>query len=599
MHIFEKPDNLVELIENSVETYPDNSMFGTKNKDGDYDWVTYREVGKRIDDLRGGLSQAGIQKGDAVGIIANNRTEWAITAFATFGLGGRYIPMYEKELIKIWRHIINDGGIKLLLVATQEIYDQVEAMRDELPTLEKVYLIEGEGENTMSGLEKRGAASPVPSIRPKPEDIAVLIYTSGTTGNPKGVLLSHGNFTSNVLAGYKVFPELNENDRGLSILPWAHSFGQTGELYLFCHIGGSVGFMEDVTTLADDMGKVRPTFLIAVPRVFNKIYAGLWTKMNDQGGLAKKLFLMGIDAARKRRELSEKGQSDFLTNLRFKIADALVFTKIRARFGGRLTGALSGSATMNVEIGHFFSDLGIPVYDCYGLTETTPAATMNGPFAHKPGSVGKPIEHVRVEIDKMFADDSEDGEIIIYGPNVMQGYHNNPEATKEVMTEDGGFRTGDRGRLDKDGYLFITGRIKEQYKLENGKYVFPAAIEEEIKLHPLVENAMIYGEGQAFNICIVVPDFIVLQKYATEQNLPDDPEKLVQEKQIREMISSEITKSLKGKFGGYEIPKKFIYLTENFSLDNGTLTQTMKLKRRVVLEKKKDQIKALYREIVA
>ncbi|MDX2446050.1 MAG: long-chain fatty acid--CoA ligase [Desulfobacterales bacterium] len=594
MHIFEKPDNLVELIENSVEKYPDNKMFGTKNKDGEYEWITYREIGKRIDNLRGGLSQAGIEKGDAVGIIVSNRKEWAITAFATFGLGGRYIPMYEKELVKIWKHIINDGGIKLLLVATREIYDQIEAMRDELPGLEKVYLIDGEGENTMSGLEKIGADSPVASIRPKPEDIAVLIYTSGTTGDPKGVLLSHGNFTSNVLAGYKVFPELNEKDRGLSILPWAHSFGQTGELYLFTHIGGSVGFMGDVTTLGDDMGKVQPTFLIAVPAVFNRIYAGLLAKMNETGGLAQKLFVMGVASAKKRRELLEKGQSDFLTNLKFKIADTIVFNKIRARFGGRLTGALSGSATMNVEIGHFFSDLGIPVYDCYGLTETTPAATMNGPLAHKPGSVGRPIEHVRVEIDKMFSDGDEDGEIIIHGPNVMQGYHNKPEATKEVMTEDGGFRTGDRGRLDKDGYLFITGRIKEQYKLENGKYVFPASIEEEIKLHPLVENAMIHGEGQAFNVCVVVPDFNVLEKYTTEHNMPNDPKELVQNKEIREMISDEITKSLKGKFGGYEIPRKFIYLSENFTLDNGTLTQTMKLKRRVVLEQQKNQIADLY-----
>jgi len=594
MHIFEKPDNLVELIENSLEKYPDNAMFGTKNKEGEYEWVTYREVGERIDNLRGGLSQAGIKRGDAVGIIANNRTEWAISAYATFGLGGRYIPMYEKELVKIWKHIINDGGIKLLLVATQEIYDQIEAMRDQLPGLENVYRIEGQGENTMSGLEKRGATSPVSSIRPKPEDIAVLIYTSGTTGNPKGVLLSHGNFTSNVLAGHKVFHGLNENDRGLSILPWAHSFGQTGELYLYAHIGGSVGFMGDVTTLGDDMGKVQPTFLIAVPRVFNKIYAGLWAKMDEKGGMAKKLFEMGIAAAKKRRLLSENGQSDSFTNLKFKIADAVVFKKIRARFGGRLTGALSGSATMNVEIGHFFSDLGIPVYDCYGLTETTPAATMNGPLAHKPGSVGRPIEHVRVEIDKMFSDGDEDGEIIIHGPNVMQGYHNKPEATKEVMTADGGFRTGDRGRLDKDGYLFITGRIKEQYKLENGKYVFPAAIEEEIKLHPLVENAMIHGEGHAFNVCLVVPDFIVLEKYAIEHNMPTDPKELVRKKEVQEMISGEITKYLKGKFGGYEIPKKFMYLSENFTLDNGTLTQTMKLKRRVVLEQRKDQIKELY-----
>jgi len=594
MHIFEKPDNLVDLIEESVEKYPDNTMFGTKNREGVYEWTTYREVGTRIDNLRGGLSEAGIEKGDAVGIIANNRTEWAIAAFATFGLCGRYIPMYEKELVKVWKHIINDGGIKLLLVATREIYDQIRAMRDELPGLEKIYMIEGEGENTMSGLEKTGAASPIPSVRPKPEEIAVLIYTSGTTGDPKGVLLSHGNFTSNVIAGNKVFPELNENDRSLSILPWAHSFGQTGELYMFTRIGGSVGFMGDVTTLADDMGKVQPTFLIAVPRVFNKIYAGLWSKMEEQGGLAKKLFEMGVASAQKRRELSEQGRSDFFTNLKFKIADAVVFSKIRERFGGRLKAALSGSATMNVEIGHFFSGLGIPVFDCYGLTETSPAATMNGPHANKPGTVGKPIEHVKVEIDKQFADDDEDGEIIIHGPNVMQGYHNKPEATKEVMTENGGFRTGDRGRLDQDGYLFITGRIKEQYKLENGKYVFPAAIEEEIKLLSLVENAMIYGEGRVFNVCLVVPDFVALEKHLNEYGLPSDPEEIVKSEDIQDRITGDIARFLKGKFGGYEIPKKFIFLSENFTVDNGTLTQTMKVKRRVVLAQHKDRIDALY-----
>ena len=189
----------------------------------------------------------------------------------------------------------------------------------------------------------------------------------------------------------------------------------------------------------------------------------------------------------------------------------------------------------------------------------------------------------------------KDGEIIIYGPNVMQGYHNKSEATKAVMTADGGFRTGDRGRLDEDGYLYITGRIKEQYKLENGKYVFPAGIEEEIQLHPLVENAMIYGEGRPFNACLVVPDPIVLEKYAAKHNLPTDTEALVQRDDIQEMIAVEITEFLKGKFGGYEIPKKFIYLSEGFNLDNGTLTQTMKLKRRVVLEHHKHQIDQLYR----
>ena len=552
-------------------------------------------MGERIDNLRGGLSQAGVQKDNAVGIIANNRTEWAVCAFATYGLGARYIPMYENELEKIWKYIINDSGIKVLLVTTKEIYEKVISFKDETPALEKVYIIDAMGENTMAELESVGKANPVKSIKPDLSHIASLIYTSGTTGSPKGVLLSHGNFTSNVLAGGKLYPQLRKEDRGLSILPWAHSFGQTGELYFFLHVGGSIGFIENVTTIAEDMEKVKPTFLIAVPKIFNKIYAGLWAKMNETGGLAKMLFTMGIESAKKRREMAAEGKSCFITNLKFKLADTVVFSKIRQRLGGKLTGTLSGSATMNVEISHFFSDIGVPVYDCYGLTETSPAITMNCPTGHRPGSVGRVIDQVRVVIDKLTTDDgTEDGEIIAYGPNIMQGYHNNPEATKEVMTEDGGFRTGDRGRLDEDGYLYITGRIKEQYKLVNGKYVFPNALEEEIKLLPQVETVMVYGDGRDYNVALVVPDFEVLEKYARENNLSGDPEALAGDPDVQKMISGAIADGLKGKFGGYEIPRKFLFMPETFSSENGMLTQTMKLKRRNVLERYMPEIESLY-----
>ncbi len=600
MYQYDKPDNLVELIEESVSKFGDRPLFGTKNRSGEYEWISYRKIGTRIDHLRAGLSCIGVGKDDAVGFIGSNRAEWAITAFAAYGLGARFVPMYEKELVKIWQYIIHNAGIKVLAVSTPEIAAKVKDFQKETPALERIYVIESQGQDSMSDLEQAGSAKPVPSLRPKPQDTAALIYTSGTTGNPKGVLLSHGNFTSNFIAAGKLFPDhLNENARLVSILPWAHSFGQTGDLYNIIHVGGSIGFMENVTTLAEDMAKIRPTLIIAVPRVFNKIYAGLQAKMKEKGGLAKKLFDMGVGSAKKCRELRKKGQSpDFLTNIKYRLADRVVFSKIRDRFGGCLQGAISGSATMNVEVGYFFADIGIPVYDCYGLTETTPAVTMNCPAAHKPGSVGRAIEKVRVVIDKTFSEEgAEDGEIVVYGPNVMQGYHSNPEATRAVMTEDGGFRTGDRGKLDADGFLFITGRIKEQYKLENGKYVFPATLEEEIKLLPWVENAMIYGDGKAFNVALIIPDFDVLGKYAQEKGLSSDPEELVQNAQVQEMISGEINTFLKGKFGGYEIPKKYIFLSEPFSLDNGTLTQTMKLKRPTVLQRYRDQIESAYTEL--
>ncbi len=598
MQHLSEPDNLVSFLEVSVAKYPDRPLFGTKNALGEYKWVTYEEVGRRVDNLRSGLAALGIRKDDAVGIIANNRTEWAIGAFAAYGLGARWVPMYESEMLHVWKYIITDSSIKVLFVSKQEIYDKIQGLLTEIPTLEEIFLIEGKGDKSIARLEEDGEKNPVPSTTPGPDDIAALIYTSGTTGDPKGVLLTHGNFSSNSHAGRKVYPELMKNIAvSLSILPWAHSYGHTAELCTMIYLGGSIGFIDNIKTLADDMSKVKPTWLIAVPRVFNKIYDGLWAKMNERGGLAKKIFVMGVDSAKKRRETAARGKSDFITNLKFRIADRLVFRKIREGFGGRLMGAMTGSAMMNSEIAQFFFDIGIPLYDCYGMSETSPAITMNSSMDYKLGTVGKPIEKVRIVIDTSLGDEKRgDGEIVVYGPNVMKGYHNKPDQTREVMTADGGIRTGDRGRLDEDGFLHITGRIKEQFKLENGKFVFPSALEEDICLVPYVENAMIYGEGREYTVCLVIPDFPALEKYALENGFPSDHEKLVKMKEVQHLISSGITDFLQGKYGGYEIPKKFMYLKENFSLENGTLTQTMKVKRRVVLEKYQEAIDALYKK---
>lgn len=592
---YEKPDNLVELLEASVAKYPDNLLFGKKNPQKVYEWVTYREVGKRVDNLRAALARLGVKKGDSVGIIANNRTEFAVVAFAAYGLGARFVPMYEQELEKIWKYIITDSAVKVLFVSKPEIREKIKDFPMEIKTLEKIIIIDGEGEVSLAAQEKLGAAAPVPSVRPSPEDVAVLLYTSGTTGDPKGVLLTHGNFTSTVIGGTRMFPELNDQDRSISILPWAHAFGMTLELYVMTYLGGSIGFMESVATLADDMALVRPTVLIGVPRIFNKVYAGIQTKMETEGGLAKKLFDMGVASGSRRRELAAQGKKCLWTEIKFKIADAIVFKKIRERFGGRLDGAIVGGAATSVQIQYFFDDVGIPIFEGYGLTETAPGGSINNRAARRPGSVGRAIQDVRIVIDKSITGDAEEGEIIMYGPNIMKGYHNKPRETAEVMTPDGGFRTGDVGRIDKDGYIFITGRIKEQYKLENGKYVFPAAIEEEIKLNPIIENAMIYGSNRPYNVCLVVPNFPALADYAKKQGLPTDPAATMKSKEITDMLSREITTALKGKFGGYEIPQKFIFLTEGFTLENGLLTQTMKLKRKYVFEKFKNQIETEYK----
>jgi long-chain acyl-CoA synthetase len=595
MYQLDKPDNLVELFELSVKRFHDRPLFGTKNKSGTYGWITYREFGRRVDNLRSGLAQRGIGKDDVVGVIANNSVEWAVVHFATLGLGGRFVPMYEVELPYVWEYIVRDSGIKTLFVSKQEILDKVKDFPAHIPSLRKIIMIEGSGKDTMAELEKIGEGNPVSTVHPHPDDIAVLIYTSGTTGDPKGVLLSHGNWTSNSHARVKLYHEFDENDRTLSLLPWAHTYGQ-GEMHTFLSLGASLGFMESPATLVDDMAQVKPTFLLAVPRVFNKIYDTLRVKMEKEGGLAKALFDMGVEAAKERRKLAAQGESSLLTNLKFTIADRLVFKKIREKFGGRLKGAMTASAMMNVDIALFFFDIGIPVYDCYGLTETSPGIAMNAPSDYRLGSVGRAIDKVRIVIDRSAVEEgAQDGEIVVYGPNVMKGYHNKPEQTMEIMTPDGGLRTGDRGRLDEDGYLYITGRIKEQFKLENGKFVFPSTLEEDICLAPYVQNAVIWGDNRPYTVCLVVPDFLALEMYAKQHNLPTNLDELLKRSDIQEMIGCEIQNFLKKKYAGYEIPKKFLFLKEPFSLENGTLTQTLKLKRRVVFDKYKDRIEALYR----
>lgn len=586
----ERPKNLVDMFEDSVKKYGKKNWIGTQNAEGEYKWVTYNEAAKRVDNLRGGLAKIGVGKDDPVGVIINNSVEWAVIAFATYGLNARLIPMYEKELEKIWKYIIEDSAVKVLFVVNDEVHGKVKDLKDKLSTLEEIYIIRGEGENSLAALEKLGAENPIASVKPHYNDIAGLIYTSGTTGEPKGVLLSHGNFTSNIKASLVGFPDINSKDVSFAILPWAHSFGQTAELYFGVFNGTSYGLMKTTDTLTIDLPKVKPTIIIAVPRIFNKVYAGIHHKLAEEG--KGHLLELAKSTAAKMRNGEKVGKKD-------KLITSVVFKKIRALFGGKLRYAITGSAVMNPEIGQFFIDVGIPTFDCYGLTETTPAMTMNCPANNKLGTVGSAIQYVTVVIDKSrVGEDSEDGEIICFGPNVMQGYHNKPDKTKEVTVNDPklgkGFRTGDRGRLDEDGFLYITGRFKEEYKLENGKYVHPASIEEELKLNNFIANVMVYGTGKIHNVGVIFPEELAVAAAAEKMGVSGDFKALVGNKAIQDFISTEATKQLEGKFGGYEIPKSYMYIADDFTLENGMLTQTMKLKRRNVLEKYGNALNALY-----
>ena len=499
--------DLVDVLQRSVADYSRQNLFGTK-VEGRWDWITYGEFGRRVDNFRGGLASLGVSQGDTVAIISANRVEWAIAAYAAYGLGARFCPMYESQQEKDWKYITEDSGAKVLLASTYPIYEAIKGWAGDgegsVGNVEHAFCmaLPTEDDASFLAIEARGEEHPAGTVEIDPAWICGFIYTSGTTGKPKGVLLSHSNIVSNLNGVSAIFP-VDQTDVSVSFLPWAHSFGQTCELHSMLSRGAAMAIAESVDKLIDNFAEVRPTVLYAVPRVFNKIYGGLKKKIAEEGGAKKKLFDAAMENAERRKQLESKGESSFWADTLHTFYDRMIFSKVRERFGGRLRYACSGGAALSPEVGDFIDKLGIFVCEGYGLTETSPIVTTNHPAARKLGSVGQPIAGVEVIIDTSVVEnkDSGDGEIVVRGPNVMQGYHNLPEETADVLSGDGEFRTGDLGRLDDDGFLYITGRIKEQYKLENGKYVVPAPLEELLQLSPYINQACIHGFNKPFNVC--------------------------------------------------------------------------------------------------
>lgn len=588
------PD-LVSLFERSAALYGDRPMFGVKTPHG-WRWITYREIGNGVARLRAALKRLGVGKGDRVAIISRNSVEWVVCAYATYGLGAMFVPMYESQRPEDWEFIIRDSGAVVLFIADHEIAERVRAFRAEIDTLRHAVIMES-ARNVLytdcdyyRDLIEDTELVMSPSVRPEPDDIACLIYTSGTTGKPKGVMLSHRNVCSNISSVREQFP-LSEEDRSLSFLPWAHSFGHTCELHGLISIGASIGICEGVEKIVDNLAEVRPTIFYAVPNVFNKIYIGVQKQIQNRSPVVQMLFRWGLGAALK----SQSGKAlGVLSLLAFLLADRLIFSKIRAKFGGRLRFAISGGAALSKEVAEFIDCMGISVFEGYGLSETSPIVSTNSPVSKKMGTVGKPIAGVRVEIDVSTEGSGTEGEVVIYGPNVMKGYHNRPDENSAAFTEDGGLKTGDLGFVDKDGFLHITGRIKEQYKLLNGKYVVPSPLEEDLKLSPLIANVFIYGDNRPFNVALIVPDTGVLGKWAKETggDVLNDAE-LAQNGKIRAMFMEEVGRYSRG-FRGFERIMKILIITEDFTQENGMLTPTLKLKRRKVMGKYGELIESLY-----
>lgn len=582
--------NLVDLCNKSCATYSSRELFGTK-RGANWEWLTYGQFKTQVDELRAGLALCGITAGDRVGCVADNRVEWAVAAYAVYGLGAQFVPMYEAQKEDEWAYILKDCGAKAVFGSKPAIVEKLRALKGEaVPSLERVlgFELPASDPDSFEALRVAGRAAPVEAMSPGWDDIAGFIYTSGTTGKPKGVLLSHGNLCSNVNAIHACFT-FEPEDRSLSFLPWAHSFGQTCELNGLLSMGSSIAINDDIPNLLPNLAEVKPTILFAVPRIFNRLYDGVNKQMSERSSTIRSMFSAGIAAAAKRNSGQALG---LVERAQLALADRLIFGKVRQRFGGRLKYAISGSAALSADVARFIDALGIEVYEGYGLTETSPIATANYPGHRKIGSVGRAIPGVEIIIDRQVTGDAVNGEILIRGPNIMKGYHNQPEANTEVLLPDGSFRSGDMGRLDADGYLYITGRIKEQYKLENGKYVVPSPLEEELKLSPLIANAMIYGANKPYNVALVVPDSAALAAWASAEHVElGDPTK---NPKVLEMLQRQVDEHSNSSFKGYEKPKKIVVTTEDFTTDNGLLTPTMKLKRQKVLERYGSQLEALY-----
>ena len=550
-----------------------------------------------------GLSQAffelGVKPGDRVGLFCANRPEWHTADFAINGNGAVTVPVYFKESPDRMAYILNHAETRIVFVAGSEQLLALQAIRDQLPHLEHIVVADA-GENlpaeclryeTLIASAGGGevAAYRMRASQVLPGQLASIIYTSGTTGEPKGVMLTHTNFCSNVTDVGTDFSLHTGNDVAISFLPLAHVYGRTLD-YLYLFQGVPIAYVDVVENVAQALLEIKPTVMAAVPRVFEKIYARLMEQGSAAPGAKKKIFAWAMNVAERSASwrCGESGANPLL-KLQWSLADKLVYSKIREGTGGRLRIVCSGGAPLSRALCEFFWSVGIPIYQGYGLTETSPIVSNNFPH-NRPGSSGQPIPHCQVKA-------ADDGEILVRGPMVMQGYYKSPEATREVIDEEGWFHTGDIGYLDKDNYLFITDRKKDLLKTSAGKFIAPQPIENSLKTSPYISNAMVVGDRRKFVVALVVPNIKTVAAKAAEQGITlSTGEEVAKSPFTRTLVQSEIQR-LTTHLAQFETIKRFALLAGDFTFDNGALTFTMKLKRRVVEEQYHDVIESLYADV--
>jgi len=587
--------DLCDLYEASVRRFSGRPLFGVRETRG-YRWVTYRDFAGRVDTLRSALLARGLQRGDRVALIAPNSPEWAVVAFATFTAGGTLVPIYPYQRYDDWLDILRDASPRFVFAYGIEAASAVHGWRAELPAELSLVCMHDRGISGAVSLDEflgRAFEESRPVVVPDPDEICQLIYTSGTMGRAKGVRLSHRNLASNLSGLHQIFPVTAE-DRSLAFLPWAHAFGQVVELYGLLSMGASLALSPSEDDIMKSLLEVQPTLLFSVPRLFNRLYDGVQKRVRSEGGIARRLFEDSLDNARIRRRVRAAGKARGTVELKAKLYDRLVFQRIREQLGGRVRYAVCGGAQLAPEVAEFVDSIGITLYEGYGLTEASPIVSANWPGGRRLGSVGKPLSQVRVLIDHSVGPNSRDGEIVVYGPNVMRGYHNLPDETAQAVTADGGLRTGDLGYLDKDGFLFVTGRLKEQYRLDNGRYVAPSPLERELSASELVEQVVLSGDGRPYNVALIVPNLTALRRWADREHVyaPDLPS-LLEHPEVKAQYAREIERCSE-TFREYEKVRAFALLPAELSVEGGVLTPSLKVRRRAVADRYAGLIDELY-----
>ena len=584
---------LISMFEDSIQHYGSKPALASKPKGGTYEDISYTALGESVDAFSRGLNALGVEKDDRVAILSENRPEWAITDFGSLKTGAVTVPMFSTLTAAQVGYILNDSGAKVICVSTEKQLEKINAIQDEVPTLEQVIIFDAIEGETPEGVIQFDAVCELTgdgtNNTTSEDDIATIIYTSGTTGNPKGVMLTHANFISNVQV-CKSLIDVSETDVLLSFLPLSHVFERLGGHYVPLFSGAKIAYAESTFTVAQNMQEVAPTVMLSVPRLYETMHDRILRAVQEGSSLKQKIFHWGVSVGSSVSSAIQQGKKpSAILRLQQNIADKLVFAKLKAATGGRLRFFVSGGAALPQAIAEFFHAAGILILEGYGLTETSPVISMNYPEKWKFGTVGAPVPGVEVRI-------AEDGEILTRGPHVMKGYFNNEAATAEVINEEGWFHTGDIGIIDADGFVKITDRKKNIIVLSNGKNVAPQPIESELVQSPFISQIMVVGSERKNLAALIVPNFDALKAWASENSIETaDLSAMLQAREVQQHIQREIRSRLTD-FADFEQVRRFVLLEKEFSQEADEMTPTLKLKRNVIIERYSDEIEGMYPE---